>query len=42
VKKSSETVKKKSRDSYKPLQESLGSSNIHTGIYKKVLQFKSI
>jgi hypothetical protein len=42
VKKSSEIVKKKNRDSYKPSQEPLGSSSIYIKTYKKVLQFKSI
>jgi hypothetical protein len=38
VKKSSKiAIKKKSKDFYKPLQKPLGSSNIYTGIYKKVL-----
>jgi hypothetical protein len=37
VKKSSKIAKKKSKNSYKPSQESLGNNNIHTRTHKKVL-----
>jgi hypothetical protein len=42
VKKSSKTAIKKSKNSYKPLQELLKSNSIYIKIYKEILQFKSI
>ena len=42
VKKSSEIVKKKSKDFYNPSQKPLGNSNIYIKVYKKILQFKNI
>ena len=42
MKKRSKIAKKKSKNSYKPLQRPLGIGEISIKIYKKVLQFKSI